>query len=68
MPTTRSFRTCEHEVEAQVRIQTPVATVETAIEKSGLGPDEKAALWLASWSLVGLEADHQPVDGPALLG
>lgn len=68
MSATRSFRACEHEVEAQIRVRTPLATVEPVIEASDLEPDEKAAVWLACWSLIGLEADHQQVEGPASLG
>ena len=67
MPT-GSFRACEQEVEAQVRARTPLATVESTIEESGLGPDERAALWLVGWSLIDLEADHQQVEGPASMG
>lgn len=68
MLTTRSFRDCEHEVETQVRVHAPRAIVETAIEESDLEPSEKAALWLTAWSLVGLGADHEQVEGPAPLG
>lgn len=64
----RSFRACEHEVETQVRVHAPRARVETTIEESDLEPNEKAALWLTAWSLVGLEADHEPVEGPVPLG
>ncbi len=68
MRTARSFRACEHEVETQVRVHAPRARVETTIEESDLDPNEKAALWLTAWSLVGLEADHEPVKRPISRG
>ena len=64
----RSFRACEEEVEAQVRARAPLATVETAIEDSGLDPDQQAALWLVGWSLIDLGADHPQVERPPSIG
>jgi hypothetical protein len=49
----------EREVEAMVEAGTTFSVVEDMIDVSDLLLDEKAALWMLAWSLVGPQAQEQ---------
>ena len=60
----RSLHGYRREVEELVRADTPFHEVEATIEEADLPPDEKAALWVLGWSMVGLEAKDQAPERP----
>lgn len=52
------------EVEDLVRADTPFDEVEATIDEADLMPDDKAALWVLGWSMVGLEAKDPAPERP----
>ena len=57
------------EVEQMANTFTPLGELENAIDATELAVDEKAALWMLAWSLVGPEIRHEETEAKlALMG
>ena len=63
------FALYREEVERMADAPTPFGELEDAIDETELATDEKAALWMLAWSLIGPEIQREETEAKlALVG